>query len=171
MNDTQIMMLELGSKGYTCAQILIVGALRLMGEEDAPLVRAMSALAQGIGNSGQLCGALAGGLCMLSLYTAKGHDMEQALPQEALLHEALITWFSTEFCSNGCMHCDALLGIDESMPSVQPFGQPFVQAFGQAFGQARVMDTRHCGVLVGAIWDKCLALLQEYSIDPTLPRA
>lgn len=154
MNETQIMIFELGSKGYSCAQILIIGALRIMGEDDEQLVRAMSALAQGVGNSGQICGALTGGLCVLSLYTAKGKDSEQPLKQEALLHEALITWFSEASCAGGANSCDAILGIED-----------------KASSQARAMDTKRCGILLSQVWEQCLRLLQEYGIDPTMPRS
>jgi len=64
-------LLELGAKGYSCAQMLVIGALRLMGRENPDLVRAVAGLAQGVG-CGELCGALSGGACLLSLYTGKG---------------------------------------------------------------------------------------------------
>ena len=164
MNETQIMILELGSKGYTCAQILIIGALRLMGkegEESESLVRAMSALSQGIGNSGQMCGALAGGLCLLSMYTAKGNDYEQAMREEALLMEALLGWFNQEMCVACDNSCDAILGLK---------GSNCDSNSASAGSQIRTMNQESCGSLLSRVWDKCLHLLQEYGIDPTVGR-
>ena len=162
MNETQIMVLELGSKGYTCAQILIIGALRLMGkegEESEPLVRAMSALSQGVGNSGQICGALSGGLCLLSMYSAKGNDYEQAMQEEALLMEALLTWFDKEVCVGCDNTCDSILGLTDLNADLKGTGNPSAPI--------RSMNQERCGSLIAKTWDKCLQLLQEYNINPS----
>lgn len=159
MNEAQIMVLELGSKGYTCAQILIIGALRLMGEENEALVRSMSALSQGIGNSGQMCGALAGGLCLLSMYTAKGNDYEQAMQEEALLMEALLTWFDEEMCKGCDNSCNAILGLTNLDSNSDTVLAPI-----------RTMNQESCGHLLAHVWNKCLQLLTEYGVDPSLPR-
>jgi len=168
MNDAQIMVLELGSKGYTCAQILIIGALRLTGEENETLVRSMSALSQGGGNSGQMCGALTGGLCLLSMYTAKGNDFEQAMQEEALLMEALLTWFNEEVCANCDNRCDAILGLtDLNSSSSSDNASVNIGCTGHT---TRTMRQDTCGHLLAKVWDKCLQLLQEHGIDPTMAR-
>ncbi len=151
MTDSQILALELGSKGYTCAQIVLIGTLRLLGEENPLLVKAMSALSQGIANTGNMCGALVGGYCILSMYTAKGDDIEQALKEEALLLEDLTTWFNKEF---QYINCDELLGVANCVPSE---GNPCPE---------RKMGNESCGIIVAKVWDKCLSLLTEYNIDP-----
>ncbi len=150
MTDSQILALELGSKGYTCGQIVMIGTLRLLGEENPMLIKALSALSQGMGNTGQSCGALVGGYCMLSLYTAKGEDSEQALKEEAMLWEELTTWFKNEFTH---INCDELLGISDCIQSSQPCPE-------------RKMGNEKCGIIVAKVWDKCLSLLSEYNIDP-----
>ena len=165
MNETQIMVLELGSKGYTCAQILIIGALRMMGkegEESEPLVRAMSALSQGLGNSGQTCGALAGGLCLLSMYSAKGNDYEQPMQEEALLMEALLAWFDKEVCVGCDNSCDSILGLTELNSELKGAENTSVSI--------RTMNQESCGSLIAKVWDRCLQLLQEYNIDPSTGR-
>jgi len=159
MDETQIMVLELGSKGYSCAQIVIIGSLRLMGEDNENLVRAMAGLAQGIGNTGNMCGALAGGLCMLSMYAAKGNDFEQALPQLPLLMDELVHWFTSEMCGGKAITCDAILGINDSNNS------------NDAHVPIRTMDSQHCGLLVAKVWEKCVSLLRKYEIDPTVERS
>lgn len=159
MDETQMMVLELGSKGYSCAQIIIIGTLRLMGEENENLVRAMGGLAQGIGNTGNICGALAGGLCMLAMYTAKGNDFEQEMPKNQILMDELVSWFSDEMTGGKAITCDAILGIGDKN-DVQ-----------EAEAIIRVMDGQRCGFLVAKIWEKCVNLLREYEIDPTMERA
>ncbi len=151
MTDSQILALELGSKGYTCAQIVMIGTLRLIGEENPILVKALSALSQGIANTGNICGALAGGACVLSMYTAKGEDSEQAKKEEAMLLEELTSWFVEEFQH---FNCDELLGVANCVPTE---GNPCPE---------RKMGNEKCGVIVAKVWDKCLSLLTEYNIDP-----
>lgn len=151
MDSSQIMLLELGSKGYSCGQILIICALRMMGQDNEYLVRAMSALAQGGGNTGQTCGALLGGLSVLSLYTAKGNDFEEAMPEEAQLWEELTVWFETDLCKGCGTSCNTILGVSEAGGQLQ-------------------MNQMKCGRLLAEVWRKCLMLLEQYGIDPTSPR-
>ena len=58
-------MLELSGQGFYCAQILLILALEAEGKENPDLVRAMSGLNGGLGFSGNVCGALTGGCCLL----------------------------------------------------------------------------------------------------------
>lgn len=153
MDDTQMMVLELGGKGYSCAQMVIIGGLRLMGRENPDLVRAMAGLAQGVGCSGEICGALSGGVCLLALHTGKGTDDEDALPGAVPLMDTLVEWFRNEMCSGGGITCDAILGAP--------------QAGGQS---GRAMDAGRCGALVAQTWNKAVTLLSENGIDPTLGR-
>jgi C_GCAxxG_C_C family probable redox protein len=110
MDDAQMLVLELGSKGYSCAQIVMAGALGLMGRENPDLLRAMAGLAQGVGWSGEICGALAGGVCLIALHTGKGQDAEDALPEAGPLMNDLVEWFREELCAGGAITCDAILG-------------------------------------------------------------
>lgn len=148
MDDTQLMVLELGSKHYSCAQIVLLGGLRLLGRENPDLIRAMAGLAQGMGGSGNICGALGGGLCLLALHTAKGKDDELPLESGPLLMEELITWFQEDCCQGGPMTCDALLGTDGGTAD-------------------RRMQPQQCGALVARVWEKAVGLLSTHGIDPT----
>lgn len=150
MNDIDVMILELGANGYSCAQMVVVGGLRLMGRDNPDLVRAMAGLAQGGGCSGELCGALSGGLCLMAMHTAKGMDGEDALPTADLLMDTLVEWFRAELCNGGGITCDAIAG-------------------GQA-GCRGGMRASLCGPLVAKTWEKTVALLLENGIDPTLGR-
>ncbi len=156
MTDTQMMIFELGSKGYTCAQILIIAALRAQGQENEELVRSMSALAQGIANTGKTCGALTGGLCLLSLYVGKGSDFEYAEPKEALMWEELIVWFEEEIGQGRGNDCDIILNIDDQN--------------NQDLERIN-LDRRVCGEIVSKVWEKCLEILANHQIDPTSPKS
>lgn len=145
------MLLELGGKGYSCAQMVLIGGLRLMGRDNPELVRAMAGLAQGGGCSGELCGALSGGLCLIALHTAKGADAEEALAESVPLMDELVEWFRTELCKGGAITCDAILG-----------------AFSGDGPACRGMDASLCGNLVGRTWEKAVGLLVEAGIDPAL---
>lgn len=150
MDDTQMMVLELGSQGFSCAQIVVAGGLRLMGRENPDLVRAMAGLAQGVGCSGEICGALSGGVCLVAMHTAKGTGSEEALPEAQVLMNALVEWFREEQCGSGGITCDAIMGA----------GSP----------ADRTMDAVRCGGLVAAVWNKAVTLLVENGIDPTAGR-
>ena len=150
MDDTQMMVLELGSKGYSCAQIVVAGGLRLLGRENPDLVRAMAGLAQGVGCSGEICGALSGGVCLIAMHTAKGADNEDPLPEAQPLMNALVEWFREEECSGGGISCDAILEDSGACN--------------------RQMDAIRCGKLVADVWNRAVNLLVENGIDPTQGR-
>lgn len=147
MDDTQMMVLELGSQGYSCAQIVVAGGLRLLGRENPDLIRAMAGLAQGVGCSGEICGALSGGVCLVAMHTAKGQDGEETLPEAQPLMNALVEWFREEQCGSGGITCDAIMGT--------------------AGTRERNMDAVRCGGLVAAVWNKAVTLLVENGIDPS----
>ena len=150
MDDTQMMVLELGSQGYSCAQIVLAGGLRLMGRDNPDLIRAAGGLAQGVGCSGEICGALSGGVCLIALHAAKGLDTEEALPEGQVLMNALVEWFREELCGGGGITCDAIMGSNDV--------------------SNRSMDAVRCGGMVGSVWNKAVTMLAEAGIDPTIGR-
>ncbi|MDR1489426.1 MAG: C-GCAxxG-C-C family protein [Desulfovibrio sp.] len=145
MDDTQAMLLELYGKGYSCAQIVMIGGLRLMGRENPDLTRAMGGLAMGVGGSGEVCGALAGAVCLLSLHTGKGLDHEYPHPDHALIMDELVEWFRAEIRAGGAITCEAILDAPD-----------------------RVMSGQLCGRLISSAWTRALELLSNYGIDPCL---
>ena len=147
------MLLELGSKNYSCAQILLIAALRLQGRENPELIRAMSGLAEGGGGSGNTCGAFTGGACLLSLYSAKGENDEMPLENHKLLMEAFSSWFQESFCANNPhLLCDSLLGANGA-------------------SGAQAMPPRQCAAMIAQVWEKAIELLCEYGLDPTDSKA
>lgn len=150
MDDAQMMFLELAGKGYSCAQMVMLGGLRLMGRENPDLTRALAGLAQGVGCSGEICGALSGAVCLVALHTGKGLDHEDALPESAPLMNDLVEWFREEA---GALTCDAILGAQNET------------------GVGRAMNAGLCGALVLKSWTRAVAMLAEKGVDPALGRS
>lgn len=103
-------IIELKGQGYYCSQILVQMGLDLQGKSNPDVIRCMHALAGGIGFSGQLCGALTGGACLLGLYAGKGTASETEDERLNLMLLELVEWFKDRFGSRyGGMECDTIL--------------------------------------------------------------
>lgn len=146
MTDTLMQAMELGGKGYSCAQIVLFTGLRYMGRENPDLIRAASALAQGGGCSGELCGALSGGLCLLGLYLGKGQDSEQASADEIIIYADLIEWFRERHSVENMITCDAIMSVKNG---------------------ACQMNPGICIAMVSDVIDKCVQNLLAKGIDPS----
>jgi len=138
--------------------MLVIGALRLMGRENPDLVRAVAGLAQGVG-CGELCGALSGGACLLSLYTGKGQDSEMLHGKGLLLVSELTDWFANELCQGNGMTCAAIINC--ILDSAEDYNSPL-----DANDKRRMCET-HCINMVAMVWEKCLELLRENDFDTT----
>ena len=113
MNDVTFRMIELAGQGFYCSQILVFLGLEAQGKENPDLIRAMNALAGGLGFSGDTCGALTGGACLLGLYAGRGSAEEEADPKLDLLISELVDWFTQEHTAlYGGIHCQEILGDD-----------------------------------------------------------
>jgi hypothetical protein len=90
-------MMELRQQGFFCSQILVILGLELQGKSNPDLVRSMQGLAGGLGFTGETCGALTGGACLLGLYAGKGLPEEQEDPRLLFMIEGLVKWFKEGF--------------------------------------------------------------------------
>ncbi len=141
MNDTFFDMIALKAKGFCCAQIILMLALKAQGTDNPDLVRSVGGLCYGIGASGELCGALTGGACLISLYTGKGADEEAADDRHMLLMYELAEWFRQAAEGEyGGMRCDEIL---EKCP-----------------------DRSVCGRIVADTYAKCIDILTSNGFDP-----
>ncbi|MEN6321334.1 MAG: DVU_1555 family C-GCAxxG-C-C protein [Syntrophaceae bacterium] len=95
--DDMVRMRELAKQGFFCSQILIILGLELQGKSNPDLVRCMHGLAGGLGFTGETCGTLTGGACLLGLYAGKGLPAEERDPRLFLMIEALVTWFKEKY--------------------------------------------------------------------------
>lgn len=133
-------MLELSREGYFCAQILLIMALESEGKEDPDLVRAMGGLNGGLGNSGDICGALTGGACLLSYYAGKGESDEIEHPSCNAMITALRNWFQEYTAEFGGYTCRCILEGDDRN------------------------KIQRCPMLVSAVMEKAMELLEENGV-------
>jgi len=110
LNDRFFEIMMLNKKGYCCSQIMAILTLRNMGREDADVVRALGGLCYGLGHSGDTCGVLSGGACILALCAGKGSDKETAREFLPLMISELVEWFRQKTNdSYGGSGCDDIL--------------------------------------------------------------
>jgi hypothetical protein len=144
MDDTLIRMMQLGQKGYSCSQIILLLGLEMRGETNSGLVRAMAGLAYGCGSGHGTCGALTGGCCLLALYAGKGGDDERPSERLELMLQELSDWFADRIGSaSGEMSCDSIVG--EAGPAA---------------------SRQRCGAIVGDTYTKVMEILATNEIDP-----
>jgi C_GCAxxG_C_C family probable redox protein len=84
-------------QGFYCSQVLLTLGLELQGKDNPDLVASMQGLAGGLGFTGELCGALSGGACLLALYAGKRTPEEDENPRLLFMTEDLVNWFKSEF--------------------------------------------------------------------------
>jgi len=103
-------MLNLKQQGFFCSQIMLIMGLELQGKTNPDLVRSMNGLAGGLGFSGEICGALTGGACLLGLFAGKGVLTEPQDLQIDFMVQDLVIWFSAEYTSRyGGIRCAEIL--------------------------------------------------------------
>jgi C_GCAxxG_C_C family probable redox protein len=106
-------MREMKAEGFFCSQILMKLGLELQGKENPDLVRAAHGLAGGLGFTGELCGALSGGACLLGLYAGKGLAEEEQNPVLDFMIMDLVRWFKQEYIPlYGGIRCEEILNGD-----------------------------------------------------------
>ncbi len=116
--DEMQRMLELDIAGYTCSQIIIILGLEAQGMENPQLVRAMHGLAGGMGFSGGVCGALTGGVCLLSMLAGRGSDAEKENDALFQMVTDLVTWFKASFGEQyGSIDCEKILAAGAAASS------------------------------------------------------
>ncbi len=134
-------MLELKQQGFFCSQILLNMALQDRNESNPALIRAARALAGGLGFSGETCGALTGGACLLGLYAGKGTAEEPDNPRLDQMVQELVIWFKEAHGQNyGGIRCDDIL-----------------------VGEPANMKSR-CPNLVLTTYEKANQLLEKYAL-------
>lgn len=143
MDETRIRLLALGTKGYTCSQIVMIMVLEIRGETHPELVRAMSGLSYGCGNSRGNCGALTGGASVLGLYAGKGADNETGSEKLLTMTQELSDWFQERVAPHGGIACQAIVG--EASPEA---------------------SRQTCGELVAETFEKVMEILQSNGYDP-----
>jgi hypothetical protein len=143
MDDTIFRLMRLKAKGYCCAQMILILALEAQGRTNADLVRSMGGLCFGINWSGEVCGALSGGACLISLYAGKGNDEEASDGQYMTMVGELVEWFGRVADDEyGGTRCNEIL--------------------------ERFPDRSICGLIVADTYKKCVDILVSHGFDPAV---
>lgn len=121
MNDEMLMMLKLSRQGFNCSQILLKLALLARKNSNPELIRAMQGLGGGLGFSGNVCGALTGGVCLLSLYTGRGRAEEKTHANFHAMIEELVHWFEENVGEEfGSINCRDIIKDDLKTRTINP---------------------------------------------------
>ncbi len=143
MDDLTLQMMKLHAKGYCCAQVILILALEAQGKINEDLVRSVGGLCFGINWSGEVCGALSGGACLISLYAGKGSDEEVPDSQCLSMVGELIEWFTIAADDEyGGTRCHEIL---EKYP-----------------------DRSVCSLIVVDTYKKCMEILVAHGFDPSV---
>ncbi|MGD0488580.1 MAG: DVU_1555 family C-GCAxxG-C-C protein [Syntrophorhabdales bacterium] len=143
MDDMILQLMRLKAKGFCCAQIVLTLALEAQGKTNADLVRSVGGLCFGINGSGEVCGALSGGACLISLYAGKGGDEEAYDDRYMAMMGELVDWFGGAACDEyGGTRCSEIL--------------------------ERFPDRSICGRIVADTYGKCMDILVSHGFDPAV---
>ncbi|HHW94612.1 MAG TPA: C_GCAxxG_C_C family protein [Mogibacterium sp.] len=140
MNDMLDKLLENFQKGYSCSQVMLLVALEIEGKENPELIRAISGLRGGIGRSGEVCGALSGGMCLLSYFGGKGTDEEEENENIKIMSKELYNWFVSYTSEYGGIDCRQ---IKDDNPDNR---------------------LQRCATVVRDTLEKSISILQEYKL-------
>jgi len=110
MDDLPQRMLQLRMEGFCCTQIVLILGLETQKRNNTQLVRAAGGLCYGLGTGEEVCGALSGGVCLLSLYAGKGTKDEQVDERFLPMAKELTSWFrQTHGEAGGSARCSDIL--------------------------------------------------------------
>jgi hypothetical protein len=143
MDDMIFQLMKLKTKGFCCAQMMLILALEAQGKTNADLVRSVGGLCFGINWSGEVCGALSGGACLISLYAGKGGDEETPDNRHMTMVGELVGWFTRVADDEyGGTRCSEIL--------------------------ERFPDRSICGRIVADTYGKCMDILVSHGFNPTV---
>jgi len=145
VDDMILQMMRLKAKGYCCTQIILILSLEAQGKTNPDLVRSVGGLCFGVHWSGEVCGALSGGACLISLYAGKGADEETPDSQYTMMVGELVEWFTIAAHDEyGGTRCHEIL---EKFP-----------------------DRSICSLIVADTYKKCLDILVSHGFDPAVEK-
>jgi C_GCAxxG_C_C family probable redox protein len=119
MNEDDFRVAELALKGYKCSHILVQIGLDALGKDNPELLRAMSGLANGMGE-GLTCGALTGGCCLIGMYAGTDGESQGEHGRLPLMLDEYVTWFREEFGKRyGGIDCEQITQDDPQLKNTR----------------------------------------------------
>ena len=109
---------KLLSQKFHCSQVMMQMGMEALELEEPNLIKAMTGLAGGLGGCGKNCGALTGGVCMLSLFAGRGALEEEADSELENMVSELLAWFEETYGSADCG--DIIQGDKANIPFTCP---------------------------------------------------
>lgn len=99
-------------EGFYCSQIMMLLALGEEERTNPDLIRAMTGLNGGMGNSGGICGTLTSGCCVIGYFAGKGEPDELEAPALDQMIGEYVRWFESTvgYPYGGCGCCTILEG-------------------------------------------------------------
>ena len=136
--DLEERIMELSRYGYACGQILAKLLLDTIDEENPALVRCMQGLNGGIGSSGDICGCMAAGCCLLANYTGKPSDSEFDSHHHRGAMGEFPQWFQLEMESEyGGADCRDIVGTNPAK------------------------KVQNCPGIIASTYEKCMEILEN----------
>lgn len=136
--DLDERILELSRYGYSCGQILALLFLETIGEENPQLVRCMQGLNGGIGSSGNVCGCMPAGCCLLSWFTGKPDDTGYDSPHHKAAMAEFTQWFTDE--------------MEQEYRSID---------CRDIVGNHPAKKVQYCPQIIAMTYEKCMEILEE----------
>ena len=115
---------ELFANGFHCSQAVLDACSGLFREEEPPpeLLAALSSFAGGMGQSGQVCGALSGALATIGFTLGKTEPKGDNHKLLNILNQGMIKEFAKISQQYGGMNCSDIAAVDWSdQAAVQKF--------------------------------------------------
>lgn len=106
------------SQKFHCSQIMMQIGMDALELDEPNLIKSMTGLAGGLGGCGRNCGALTGGVCMISLFAGRGMAEEEADPELEGMISELLAWFEESYGSADCG--DIIQGDKNNIPGTCP---------------------------------------------------
>ena len=136
--DLEERIMELSRYGYACGQILAILLLDTVGEENPKLTQCMQGLNGGIGGSGDVCGCMAAGACLIAYFTGKPDEGSFESPHHKAALGEFTRWFTEEmemeFMSTDCR---------------------------DIVGTSPAKKVQYCSGIIASTYEKCMEILEN----------
>lgn len=103
---------ELFLQRFHCSQVILAVGQEKMGIRDEGTIRAMGALGGGIASTGRVCGALLGGVCMISGLYSRSRPEEKEHPNMWRLSYKLTKKFEELTKEYGSINCSDIAQVN-----------------------------------------------------------